>query len=658
VRGGEIQQALGDHILVGATRVEEHQQDAVYNLEGMHSIIRLGEHHSMRLEYARSESRSEPTYQSTDGGLSWGEAEADITASDSNRSGDAISLHGRSAFSEGRMGLTYYARNFSDGFSSGGTHHQRGQEASGFDLNHRFSEQLSARLKHHQQTELSETSTDQTASSSTVQGTYWLGDKLSFTGELLHRVNNGIDQNTFALQGHYQFDDDTEISLAQQGALEGGERQTRIEARKQIRLSDNLIIKGLARHNNSGFAFGIDGNYFIGDRLSLSAGLEQNSSGQLSSRVGTGYSYKPNENSSYQLSLNSSALDNGKSVHGLSLSTDQRLGDNTNISAGTSLSISGDNRRNSKDARLSHRLANGREVYGVLSNYNTYGADSINDGHEISLGGDIATHWTGFLQLGQGNIHRLNGGLDKRKNMAIGANYQRPTDDQQRPLEARLRYEVRQDRGEDNHDTTLVNMKLKGRPNQSITLMGSLNWGRSEDLNSGAMQVQNNRFDIDMAYRPVHKDRLNLLAKYSWVEDKQPEGQVGALGLEEQNAQVLSTDILYDLSSKWRLGTKLALRYGKEKTLALPWAQSERWLVATRMGYNIAQNTQLNIEYRLLKDIRAQDQKQGSVIELVQRFNGSIEVGLGVNYAGVSDDLGQMDYTEQLGYLRITGVLQ
>ena len=40
------------------------------------------------------------------------------------------------------------------------------------------------------------------------------------------------------------------------------------------------------------------------------------------------------------------------------------------------------------------------------------------------------------------------------------------------------------------------------------------------------------------------KDRLNILGKYSWVEDKQPQDQIGDLGFEAQKAQVLSGDIL------------------------------------------------------------------------------------------------------------------
>ena len=59
----------------------------------------------------------------------------------------------------------------------------------------------------------------------------------------------------------------------------------------------------------------------------------------------------------------------------------------------------------------------------------------------------------------------------------------------------------------------------------------------------------------------------------------------------------------------------------------------------------------------MLRDLQAKDQKEGTVIELVRRFD-NIEVGIGVNYAGFSDDLGIMDYTEQRSYLRITTVFE
>ena len=145
----------------------------------------------------------------------------------------------------------------------------------------------------------------------------------------------------------------------------------------------------------------------------MGVGLDRDASGRLSSRLGTGY--KPNEDTGYRLSPDSTVLDSGKSTRGLTLGTDQRLTSTTTLSAGTSLSMAGDYRRNSKDAKLSHQLSDDREVYGAVSHYSNEDKSSLDDGHEFSLGGDIARGWTAFLKLGQGDLHRPNGVLDAAK---------------------------------------------------------------------------------------------------------------------------------------------------------------------------------------------------------------------------------------------------
>ena len=76
-----------------------------------------------------------------------------------------------------------------------------------------------------------------------------------------------------------------------------------------------------------------------------------------------------------------------------------------------------------------------------------------------------------------------------------------------------------------------------------------------------------------------------------------------------------------------------------------------------RLGYRFNPDITLYAEYRMLRDLQAKDQKEGTVIELVRRFD-NIEVGIGFNCAGFNDDLGIMDYTEQRSYLRITTVFE
>jgi len=652
ISGVELQQAVADNIVVGVTRIDEQKLNSDYSLEGVNSTINFGADHSLTLEYARSESLSEPQFYSDDGGLSWGVKTFSSTDS-AVVSGDAFSLRGQATLSEGHTTISYYGRSITEAFHSGYSNHLVGQKSIGFDVDHRFNERLSVRLKHHQQAE--QDKTDDKDSSSTLQLAYDLSDKLQLTGELQHLDEGGVPADNIAFQGRYQFSEDTAFSLTQQASIKAsGGSQTGLAVQKRV--SDNLMVEGTIRDNESGVFYGVNGDYSLSQKLSLGAGLEQDSAGLVSAQVGTGY--MPNKDAIYRLSVDSSALENGKSSRGLSLGTEHRVSDSTSLSTGTSLTMSGDDSRNSEDAKLSYKLADGREVYGSASHYKHQDNETLDDGHEISLGGDITSSWKGFLTLGQGDLHRLEGRLDKRRNLAIGANYVRPTKHQQKQLQGRLRYEVRQDRGMDDIDVTLLDLNIRGRLNQDTALMGSLNWGRSEDLDSGSVQAQNNRLDLGAAYRPQLQDNLNIIGKYSWVEDRQPQDQIGDLGLEAQKAKVFSTDILYDLSSKWSLGAKLALRQGEEKVQDLPWADSRRWLVASRIGYGLFEDAKLNIEYRLLKDIRARDRKDGVVIELAKRFNQKIEVAVGINYAGFSDDLGLMDYTEQRGYLRITGVME
>ena len=320
--------------------------------------------------------------------------------------------------------------------------------------------------------------------------------------------------------------------------------------------------------------------------------------------------------------------------------------------------MSGKNKRNSSDINLSHQLADGRELRGDISRYSQQESnDGFTKGYEINLGADINSRWTGYLMLGQGDIHRMDGGLDKRRNLALGSAYMRRGDDYQELLTGRLRIEQREDRGQQNIDTYLVDLDIKGRLNDDFTVISSLDWGESENIDSDTLEARNNRFDLSLAYRPVLSDRFNLISKYSWVENKQPDDQIGDIRFEQHKGHVLATDMLYDLNTKWRVAAKLAARYGDEKLPQLPWTETERWLGAMRVGYRFNPDTTLFMEYRMLKDLQAIDQQEGSVIELVRRFE-KIEVGIGLNYAGFSDDLGIMDYTEQRGYLRITGVLE
>ena len=672
VSGGQIEQAFGDHIRLGVTQVEEQQQEGDYSLEGINSTIRLGENHTLELEYARSESRAEPRFYSTDGGLNWSINESDITAADSSQSGDAISLRGRGAMNQGRTHVNYYARDISEDFFSSGNYHQRGQKARGIDLSHRLNEDLSMRLKHDWQQRVGDGETLSNhrtgagkSSISTLQINYDIGDKLTLSGEVRHQTATDVDPlnltdanregETYAIQGRYRFDENTELSLTQQAHLSGdADSQTRLGLRK--RFNDKFSLQARLSEDGSGTAYGVTSAYNLHDKLSINTAIEQDSGGRTSTAIGTGYS--PDRDTHYNLAIQERRDAENETSQSVILGNSRKLGDRTTLGTGTSLSLSGESKRKSSDINLSHELTDGRTLRGSVSRYSQQESDDgFSQGHEINLGADVNANWSAFMTLGQGDIHRIDGGLDKRRTMAIGSAYISRGEDLQERLTGRLRIEQREDRGQQNMDTYLVDLDIKGRIDDDFTVFSAIDLGESENLDNDTLAARNNRFDLGLAYRPVLTDRFNLISKYSWVDYKQPDNQIGDIGFERHKGHVLATDVLYDLSTQWRFGAKLAARYGDEKMPELPWAKTERWLGATRLGYRFNPETTLFVEYRMLKDLQADDQQEGSVIELVRRFE-KIEVGIGFNHAGFSDDLGIMDYTEQRSYLRITGALE
>ena len=222
--GAEIKQALGDHMVVGATYIEEQKQSSDYVLEGVNSTIYWGDNHDIHVEYAKSTSRAEPRFYSTDGGLSWQKNADDSIVDEGSLSGDGISIRGVASLSEGRTDLNYYARKITSGFSSGQADHIRGKRAVGFDIGHRFDDSLSMRLEHHRQALAEDKGDDQETTSSTIQVAYDLTDRLMLTGELMHRTAAGKDTGSFALQGRYQISNHSEISLTQQSSISGGQR--------------------------------------------------------------------------------------------------------------------------------------------------------------------------------------------------------------------------------------------------------------------------------------------------------------------------------------------------------------------------------------------------------------------------------------------------
>jgi uncharacterized repeat protein (TIGR01451 family) len=694
VSGGRVQQEVGDNITVGLTHINEQQKGGRYLLEGVDADIQLGPQHSLHLEYGRSQSRAEPRYISNDGGLNWSIDEAGIVSADQNKQGNAMVMRGSISSADKRTQLDYYGRRIDENFSSNATHHQQGQTALGMDLRQQYSERLSVHFSHDQQTRLGSGNVQsnhrtgaQRSSRSNIETSYQVDHRLALRAKLQSQSASGIDigsdtpadRTSLDVEGNYEINHRTNVSLGQKISLTGtNDNQTRGEISHQ--LTPQLAIEGHLSHKQTGNSYGVDGAYAMNEQLTLNAGLQQNSIGLGSAKLGADYrhqklsfsgglqqhsngatttalgtSYNPDSDTQYRLMLEHQQGANKDNNQSVMLGTRHANDANTTIETGVSLSLSGQQQRSSIDGKVSRDKGQGQNVYATVSRYthNSSAADD-NNGYEVGIGGDLNHNWSAFFTLGQGDVHRLTGDIDSRDNLVLGLGY---SEQQNAQRQGRVLYEVQQDRGHSNRNHHRLKLEAQTKLNRDTTLLMGLDRSEGTDLDQGMVDVQNNRWDLGFAYRPVLHDRFNFIGKYSWLDNHQPQNQQGMVGLEAEKAQIFALDLLVDVSSRWSLGSKLALRNGQEKIAHLPWAHRHLWMAAGRVEYMLVPDSRIKLEYRYLQDVEAQAHRSGAAVEFVQRFNDLIEAAIGINRAGFDDDLTDLDYRRDGVYLRVSGAL-
>ena len=165
-----------------------------------------------------------------------------------------------------------------------------------------------------------------------------------------------------------------------------------------------------------------------------------------------------------------------------------------------------------------------------------------------------------------------------------------------------------------------------------------------------------------MAYRPAFNDRLNVLAKYSYLFDLPAQLSTGSLigqndSSTDERAHVLSAEALYDLRRKWEIGGKIAWRKGETRSArdSGPWFDSGARFAALRLCYHFIDNWDALVEYRILQSETGDDQRDGAMLTLHRHIGEHFKVGIGFNFTDFTDDLTTQDYDASGFFLDITG---
>ena len=146
---------------------------------------------------------------------------------------------------------------------------------------------------------------------------------------------------------------------------------------------------------------------------------------------------------------------------------------------------------------------------------------------------------------------------------------------------------------------------------------------------------------LGYAFRPVDNDRLNLLARYTYLYDMygQRIDGVDSPG-PRQKSHVFSIDATYDLNDRWELGGKLGFRLSDSAPNAVvPLARNDAGLVVVNARYNLTYQWDALLEARYLTATQAGLSDFGTLVTVSRQIGENFQLGLGYNFNAASDDL-------------------
>lgn len=348
------------------------------------------------------------------------------------------------------------------------------------------------------------------------------------------------------------------------------------------------------------------------------------------------------------------------------------------------------------NVELSHRYGNGSEAYlgyGLLTDRTDLGLEpldsltqtnrgtltlgarhrfnsalSINGENKIGHGGtapsvvrsfglnwDPSEHWSFSGSFENGRIDDAQTGEFKRTAATIGVGY--TTDKVQFATNVEARFEEGANR---DQNVWLVRNTGAVEVNPDWRVLGRFNFALADSETDDVRLADYVEGTIGFAYRPILNDRLNLLARYTYLEDLGPVGQVtggGEVEAPKQRSQIFSIDANYDLTKSLTLGGKYALREG---SVSLgrdsdTFVSSNTQLGVLRLDWRLVKKWDAVVEGHYLTNDVAGDDRFGGIAAIYRHLGNNVKVGVGYSFSDFSTDLADQNYSSDGFFINLLG---
>ena len=578
-------------IRIGGTYIKDDQDTGNYILSGVDTSLYLGEHTLITAEYAQSQAQGVEEFLSTDGGLTFTEVPTSGAAH-----GKAVSIKAQTRLFD-KIGIMSYYKKIDRGFSESSTVSAQGKESAGGEITLDLSEKTHIKITHDMQKLLDEgnavTASQVGASrtdTTTLQAAHKM-DKLKLTGEFRH---------------------------------------IEVSGKKDEYISET---------NDSGSTVALRGDYDINNDVGVF--LEQQVTLKQDYQTSAGVSAQVFKWMSLKISETIGTEGNATSI-----SARVKVDDRSEFYNTYSIS-------NSKiDGRKKTIVSGGRtkitdSIELTTEAQNASSESEITRTNIFGLSGEINERWGLTGNYERGMVQSYDGDISKRSAGSIGVSYI-----ERERIKASGKIEIRIDEGEAWQ--YLSYNAVQWKVNRDTILFGKINLSETINTTLNRTEAEYKEIIIGTAYRPVNFDRLNVIAKYTYLEDETASGQTDMSDIQEQRAHVLAGEAVYDLTDRWQVVEKLAFKQSDERVTGFDFTKSQTVLWINRVNYNLYRDWQVGTEYRILWQKLARDMKEGALIEVSRYLGKNLQIGIGYNFTDFSDDLTYLDYTSQGPFIRFS----
>ena len=616
--GGQVHYWFGDHVKLGVTSNINEEDDTDSTMNAADLTFRWTAGSWLKLQQAKSEGLVALPVMSNDGGFgfsgydpnSFVDAEAEARRADiSVNLGDFVE------FTDAQLNL--YVQEVDAGYSAPGLAALTDTENYGGSLTMPIGEKFSVRAK----------------ADSRVQDQ---GVELN-----AQEYNVGYQFNQhWDISAGYRRDERTDSSIIvpltqEQGVRTDAVLQVGYDSRStwdaHLFAQDTLSVTGDRQDNSRA---GVGGSYRLSDTLRIEGEVSDGDLG-LGGRIGTNYMHSENTSVYVNYALENERTDNAMR---------SQRGQGGNLVAGVKSRLS-----DSTSVYLEERYQHSDTMTGLT--------------HATGINFAPSSGWSFGLNTDIGTLQDTNTGSETDR---LAAGLQVGFGSNALQFSSAVEYrddDVEQlDLGRNQRETWLFKNSFKYQINEGGRLLGKLNHSESTSSLGEVFDGGFTEAVFGYAYRPIHNDRLNALAKYTYFYNVPTTDQVGSQSVAAefiQKSHIAAVDVTYDITRNFTLGGKYAYRLGQ---ISLDrdnpqFFENNASLYVIRGDYRFRDNWEFLLEGRML-DMSDLDESRAGALATVSRYFGKhFKVGLGYNFTDFSDDLTDLSYDHSGAFLSVTGTL-